>query len=424
MRKTVWEKRGVVEQNQNQDSNEVQPKHIDALNSYDRDKKELFDYMSEIATNGFEEFDEGMSAAYMHNTARSFAKAVTALREELVDIEDPEQILRQLWVADDNERVEFYRSLTQDETFQFVAEDEMDDIVQEIYAESDSYAELEEQIMKNYKEYLRTDTNNLLGRLQRIYGVEDESESDIDLYEQGPEVLELVKKLESIAFQASDGFKESYEDGISLSKKVTDLNGEFETEFLLYAERAHIVNDTGIIETTTEYNVGSHIKYFYHGIESLPSYVRDSLCDIAQDEISEFSLEDILDENNLFILLFTYSVTANDEGMLFPYCELELKWEDIDLPIADVGGFSPESIPLEEKTKPTEDEQKLFSTIFTEEEISDINASTEENTVIYAEDDLIEAFRRNISSIKFATSQQHIAMAGNLADEFMQKEDH
>jgi hypothetical protein len=122
--------------------------------------------------------------------------------------------------------------------------------------------------------------------------------------------------------------------------------------------------------------------------------VRDSLCDIAQDEISEFSLEDILDENNLFILLFTYSVTANDEGMLFPYCELELKWEDIDLPIADVGGFSPESIPLEE------------------------------NTVIYAEDDLIEAFRRNISSIKFATSQQHIAMAGNLADEFMQKEDH
>lgn len=417
-----------MEQNQNQDpSEENQLKYIDALNRYDRDKKDLMDYMGEIAANGFDEFDPGVSAAYVHNASRSFAKAVTALRESSSDIADPQLILRQLWVADDQERVAYYRTLTGDETHKFVAEDELDNIVNEIFAKANSYDELEEQVIKSYRMYLGMDTKILLGKLQGIYGVEDdEDESDIDLYEQGPEVLELVNKLEKIACRESEGFREGYEDGVKLSRKTTDLDGEFTTEFILYGERAHVINEAGVIETHTEYCVGSKIEYTYDGIESLPAYVRDFLCDIAQDEESglRFSLEDLTDENNIFILQFVYSVTARMDGTLWPYIDLSLLLEHTDLPIPDMGGVNPESLSPDEISEATDDERVFLESIFSNEELSEITNSISETPVVQVEQDFIEAFRRNIASIKFATTQQHIAMACSLANEFKQKKKH
>jgi hypothetical protein len=320
--------------------------------------------------------------------------------------------------------VEFYRSLTQDETFQFVDGDDMDDIIQEIYAESDSYAELEEQIMKNYKEYLLLDTNNLLGRLQRIYGVDDDKdESNVDVYEQGPEVLVLMQELESIANHESQGFREGYIDGINLRKPQDNSDNGYFTEYMFSADRDHFVNKAGISESFIEYSVGLKNIHSFEGFNSLPIYIRHFLSARAEEKKLAIKIDELTDDANIFVLQLTYKVAAGDDGVCRPEVELTLRLEDIDLPLPEAPTLTHNTASSREETELSKDEKEILDSIYTEEERTALLANFDSETMRIPED-FVEDFRNRMVSMRFASVKQHMQAAHAMAEEFKQKKKH
>lgn len=385
---------------------------METLNIFDNDKQELFEELTILATEGTDAYDPTITAALIHNTARSFAKAATILRETGPDIESGKQMLLQLWQASDTERSQQFNGMISSEhatEFQPLSHEEYEETIESLYQVAETAQDLEDITMDKYKLFLQTDTNILVGV---IYGMDQvaSEETEEELLEQGPGVLSLVEILEVIAHDLNEDYKKGYVDECALSKSFTDLGGELTSSFSFNAERRYVKNNDGEEEVVSEYNLNTNLVYRLNGLDSLPEYVYDFLEETIHEEETPFTEDDLIDETTIFVVQFENSVYITSDGYFRSVPSLYLLVNGFEFPLPE----APSTRGIDESKQTNEDEQELLDSIFSREEMTAFNSIIQESS-----QSIIESFHQKKASIMFVTTEKKLSMAHGIAKEFI-----
>jgi hypothetical protein len=418
--KTAWEKKVVVDQNQNRDPFEhIDTSPMEILDAFNNDQTELFDYVQHIADNGFEEFDETITAALVFNTSRSFAKATTVIRETSTDEEAAQAAIKQFWEKTDCDRVELFRTLLGNEVHQFITHDELDTMVKDAYSEASNPDEIEAYLMDCYKLYLQIDTYNMLRNLQ---GDPEDVPPELTniLYDQGPKVAELIGLFEEIAERSSQEYKDRISEGYMITDGATEPGGDFATSITLKAERTPIKNSEGKLDFSVQYELTSLIEYDYEDFDSMPPYIREYLLKKAAKKGTSFTKKQLTDEESNYTLKFTYSITVDSNYGFWPHIDLDLYMDgNTWLPLPDNGEPKAVQAANNSITEMTEDERALFGDIFSEIELQTIETTAEEFRRISETPDVLEAFRQKMGESAFVPIEEHVKRARNLAQQLI-----
>jgi hypothetical protein len=213
MRKTVWEKRADVSEIQ-QDQNPFENTGsmlLDALNRFDREREGLYDWLSSIAVEAPEaaEYHQATSEL-IDNTADAFTELALAVRISSSDIDDEKKQIEKLILQDDNERVELFSQLVECECFDALNEERAQEIVNDIYSESEDEKGLSEVIHTIYRANLAGDIQSFAGHVQEkhdqveaITQSEIVNETSIDMIISVPQLKKNALDIAKIALGAS-----------------------------------------------------------------------------------------------------------------------------------------------------------------------------------------------------------------------------
>lgn len=161
---------------------------ISELDQFDQTRHNFYDWLAELAVTLPDTSTYRQAASeFLDETAVAFTDMAISIHSSSDDVDAAKSGITELWLQDDNERVNMFRLLTtQDDTFESLGPDRTEEVVNDLYSNSGSEEELAENVFLVYRAFFGSDVQRFSDCLQEKRGMSlspvlEENEPMIDI---------------------------------------------------------------------------------------------------------------------------------------------------------------------------------------------------------------------------------------------------
>lgn len=182
--------------------------HLRTLDEFDCLKSQFYDWLAvESVTPSTLTYDSPELQEYTDDVSTAFVELAISCHDNAPDIDTAKSDITELWRQDETQRVQMFIDTAANGDFVALTKEEIEQVVESIFTESEDESDLAQNIRQMYGGYLKGDVLNLVGCLEHQAEV-SMAENDSEAYEEvllDIDLIDAAKKAASFMIVAGLG---------------------------------------------------------------------------------------------------------------------------------------------------------------------------------------------------------------------------